>query len=159
MGDDAPEARLRALGLTLPVLSPARGNYARARLDGTTLYLAGHGPAPDPEGRRPTGRVGAELTLEDGYAAARSAGLALLATVRGELGSLDRVHAVLRVLGMVNVAPGFDASPPVIDGCSDLFIEVFGPEVGSHARSAIGVAALPYGLPVEIEAVFAVRAG
>lgn len=154
-GADGPDARLAALGLSLPVLSPPRGHYVRARREGDTLYLAGHGPAPDADGRRPTGRVGSDLTPEAGYAAARSAGLALLATMRAELGSLDRVRAILRVFGMVNVAPGFDATPPVIDGCSDLFIEVFGPEVGRHARSAIGVAALPYGLPVEIEAVVA----
>lgn len=155
--DAAPEARLAALGLRLPTLSPPRGHYVRARRDGATLYLAGHGPPPDADGRRPTGKVGLDLTLEEGYAAARGAGLALLATIVGELGSLSRVRAVLRVFGMVNVGPGFAATPLVIDGCSDLFLAVFGPEIGAHARSAIGVAALPYDLAIEIEAVIAVR--
>lgn len=152
-----PEARLASLGLRLPTLSEPRGHYVRARRDADTLYLAGHGPPPDAEGRRPVGKVGTDLTLEEGYAAARQAGLALLATIAAELGSLARVRAVLRVFGMVNVGPGFAATPLVIDGCSDLLIEVFGVEVGRHARSAIGVAALPFDLPVEIEAIVAVR--
>ena len=155
---DGPEGRLRALGLELPALSVPRGNYVRARPDGRTLYLAGHGPPPDAEGRRITGKVGSDLTLAEGYEAARRAGLGLLATLATELGDLRRVEAVLRVFGMVNVAPGFVALPEVIDGCSDLLVAVFGPEVGRHARSAIGVAALPHDLAVEIEAVVAVRA-
>jgi enamine deaminase RidA (YjgF/YER057c/UK114 family) len=154
---ETPEERLRALGLELPVLSAPRGNYVRARRHGSLLYLAGHGPVPDADGRRPSGKVGANLTLEQGYAAARSAGLGLLATLAAELGDLSRVTAVIRVFGMVNGAPGFVATPSVIDGCSDLLIEVFGAEIGAHARSAIGVAELPYDLPVEIEAVVAVR--
>ena len=153
-----PEERLRALGLELPVLSVPRGQYVRARHHGSLLYLAGHGPVADAGGRRPSGKIGATLTPEEGYAAARSAGLGLLATLATELGELSRVTAVLRIFGMVNGAPGFVATPGVIDGCSDLFIEVFGPDIGAHARSAIGVAELPYDLPVEIEAVVAVRA-
>lgn len=152
-----PEARLAALGLVLPTLSAPRGDYVRARRDGHTLYLAGHGPAPDTMGRRPTGKVGTDLTVEQGYEAARRAGLGLLATLALELGSLSRVRAVLRIFGMVNVAPGFTATPRVIDGCSNLLVAVFGPEVGHHTRSAIGVAALPFDLPVEIEAIVAVR--
>lgn len=152
-----PEERLRALGLELPILSAPRGNYVRARRHGSLLYLAGHGPVPGVDGRRPTGKVGAGLTPDEGYAAARSAGLGLLATLAAELGELSRVRAVLRVFGMVNGAPGFVATPAVIDGCSDLLVAVFGPDVGSHARSAIGVAELPFDLPVEIEAVVAVR--
>jgi enamine deaminase RidA (YjgF/YER057c/UK114 family) len=152
-----PEERLRVLGLDLPVLSERRGNYVRVRRHGSLLYLAGHGPVPDPDGRRPSGKIGASLTPEEGYDAARSAGLGLLATLATELGELSRVTAVLRVFGMVNGAPGFVATPGVIDGCSDLLIEVFGPEIGAHARSAIGVAELPYDMPVEIEAVVAVR--
>ena len=151
------EARLRALGIELPALSVPRGNYIRARRHGSTLHLAGHGPAPDATGLRITGKVGAGVTPEQAYEAARRAGLGLLATLSAELGDLGRVEAVLRVFGMVNVAPGFVALPEVIDGCSDLLIAVFGPEVGRHARSAIGVAALPYDLAVEIEAVVAIR--
>jgi enamine deaminase RidA (YjgF/YER057c/UK114 family) len=153
---DTPEERLRALGLELPALSPPRGHYVRARRHGSLLYLAGHGPAPDDDGRRPSGKVGSILTLEEGYAAARGAGLALLATMAAELGELSRVTAVLRVFGMVNGAPGFVATPKVIDGCSDLLVEVFGEEVGRHVRSAIGVAELPWDMPVEVEAVVAV---
>jgi enamine deaminase RidA (YjgF/YER057c/UK114 family) len=153
----SPEDRLRDLGLELPVLSTPRGAYVRARRHGSTLYLAGHGPPPDADGHRPHGKIGTDLTLEAGYAAARGAGLALLATLAAELGALSRVAAVLRIFGMVNVAPGFDATPKVIDGCSDLLLEVFGPEIGRHARSAVGVAELPFGLPVEIEAVVAIR--
>lgn len=139
------------------MLSPARGHYVRARRHGNLLFLAGHGPPPDADGVRPRGRLGAELSIEEGYVHARNAGLAILATLRAELGELSRVERVLRVFGMVHVAPGFDATPPVVDGCSDLFLAVFGPEIGAHARSAIGVAALPYGLPVEIEATVVVQ--
>lgn len=152
-----PEQRLRALGLELPTLSEPRGHYVRARRHGSILYLAGHGPAPDADGKRVTGKVGADVSLEQGYDAARRAGLGLLATLATELGDLGRVEAVLRVFGMVNVAPGFAELPAVIDGCSDLLVAVFGPEAGPHARSAIGVAALPYDLAVEVEAVVAIR--
>jgi len=155
--DDAtPEARLAALGLQLPTLSEPRGAYVRARREGSLLFVAGHGPAPDEDGRRPTGKVGAELTAQEGYDAARRAGLGILATLAGELGQLSRVRAVIRVLGFVNVAPGFTATPSVIDGCSELLVAVFGEAVGRHARSAVGVAMLPYDLPVECEAVVAV---
>lgn len=152
-----PEARLAALGLRLPTLSTPRGAYVRTRRTGSLLFIAGHGPAPDDDGRRPTGKVGAELTVEEGYDAARRAGLGILATLATELGELSRVSAVVRVLGFVNVAPGFTATPPVIDGCSDLLVAVFGEEIGRHARSAVGVAMLPYDLPVECEAVVEVR--
>ncbi|HET7702140.1 MAG TPA: RidA family protein [Candidatus Limnocylindrales bacterium] len=153
----APEERLSALGLNLPTLSEPRGLYVRARRHGSILYLAGHGPAPDGDGNRLVGKVGADLTLAQGYEAARRAGLGLIATLAAELGDLRRVTAILRVFGMVNVAPGFVALPAVIDGCSDLLVAVFGPEAGPHARSAIGVAALPHDLAVEIEAVVAIR--
>ena len=154
---DTPEARLAALGLSLPQLSAVRGNYVRARRAGDLLFLAGHGPAPDAAGERPRGRVGAELTLEDGYEAARRCGLALLSTLKTELGELSRVAAVLRVLGFVRCGPGFEATPSVIDGCSDLLVAVLGPDVGRHARAAVGVEMLPFGMPVEIEALVAFR--
>jgi enamine deaminase RidA (YjgF/YER057c/UK114 family) len=157
MNAETPEARLAALGLTLPDLSPPRGAYVRARRAGSLLFVAGHGPAPDAEGRRPTGTIGGTLTPEEGYDAARRAGLGILATLLAELGHLSRVTAVIKVLGFVNVAPGFTATPSVIDGCSDLLVAVFGEAVGRHTRSAIGVAMLPYDLPVECEAVVAVR--
>lgn len=151
-GQGTPEERLARLGLTLPVLPPPRGRYLRTRRVGDHVHLAGHGPPPDASGVRPVGRVGETYDLGQGYDLARRAGLALLSSLKTELGELSRVSAVVRVLGMVNVAPGFDATPAVIDGCSDLFIEVFGEEVGGHVRSAVGVAALPYGMPLEIEA-------
>ena len=156
MASLTPEQRLADLGLHLPVLSAPRGSYVRARRAGSVLYLAGHGPAPDADGHRPTGKVGAELTLEEGYEMAWRAGLGLVATLVAELGQLSRVQAILRVHGMVNVAPGFLATPRVIDGCSDLLVAVFGEDVGRHARSAIGVAMLPYDLPVECEATVAI---
>ncbi len=152
-----PEERLAALGLSLPVLSEVRGNYVRARRHGRNVYLAGHGPAPDIDGHRPTGKVGSDLTAAEAYDAARGAGLALLSTLAAEVGELSRVEAILHVFGMVNVAPGFAATPGVIDGCSDLLVAVFGPAVGRHTRTAVGVAALPFDLPVEIEAIVAIR--
>lgn len=152
-----PAERLAALGLALPVLSPMRGNYVRARRIGDLVWLAGHGPAPDAAGERPRGRVGAELTFAEGYAAAARCGLALLATLEAELGDLGRVAAVVRLQGFVRCAPGFEATPKVVDGCSDLLVAVLGPEVGRHVRAALGAAMLPYGMPVEIEALVAVR--
>lgn len=152
-----PEERLAGLGLALPVLSKMRGNYVRARRHGDLVYLAGHGPAPDAAGLRPSGRVGAELTVEEAYDAARRCGLGLLATLKTELGELSRVTAVLRVQGFVRCGPGFEATPAVIDGCSDLLVAVFGPEIGKHVRAALGAEMLPFGMPVEIEALVAVR--
>ena len=157
--DPTPEARLRELGLSLPVLSTARGHYVRARRHGSLVFVAGHGPPPNADGRRPAGKVGRDLDEREAYEAARGAGLAILTTLTNELGDLGRVAAVLRIFGMVNCAPGFTAMPAVIDGCSDLLLDVFGPEVGAHARAAVGVAELPFDLPVEIEAVVAVRDG
>lgn len=153
-----PEDRLRELGLSLPVLSPARGHYVRARRHGSLVFVAGHGPPPGADGTRPAGKVGRDLDERQAYEAARGAGLAILTTLSAELGDLGRVGAVLRIFGMVNCAPGFIAMPAVIDGCSDLFLTVFGPEIGAHARAAVGVAELPFDLPVEIEAVVAIRA-
>jgi enamine deaminase RidA (YjgF/YER057c/UK114 family) len=140
----------------LPRLDPPRGLYQRTRRAGDVVYVAGHGPPPGPDGTRPTGRVGAEHDVAAARGFARGAGLAIIASLRDELGELSAVRSVLRVFGMVAVAPGFDATPAVIDGCSEVLLEVFGAEVGGHARSAIGVAALPYGLPVEVEATVSV---
>lgn len=106
---------------------------------------------------KPLGKVGADVSAEQGYAAARLCALAMLASLQAELGSLDRVERWLRVFGMVNAAPEFNALPGVINGCSELLIDVFGESVGGHARSAIGVAELPFGAPVEIEAEVAIR--
>ena len=150
------ESRLKELGIELPAVATPVANYVSAKRVGSLLFVAGHGPARDKDGNRPIGKVGRELTPEQGYDAARLCGLNLLATMRAELGSLDRVRQILKMLGMVNCAPGFDQTPPVVNGCSDLFVEVFG-EAGRHARSAVGMAELPSSIPVEIEVIVEVQ--
>jgi len=145
------EANLKRLGITLdPVTAPV-ANYVNAVRAGNLLFLSGKGPAAV-DGLRPQGKLGREFTVEQGYKFARSVGLALLAVMKSELGSLDRVKRVVKVLGMVNAEPEFGDQPKVINGCSDLFVEVFG-ERGRHARSAVGMGSLPMGIPVEIEVV------
>jgi enamine deaminase RidA (YjgF/YER057c/UK114 family) len=151
------EEKLKEMGLALPPPMQApqgmRLPFASVRVSGNRAYVSGHGPV-DMTGAmaEPLGKVGAELTVEQGYEAARQTGLAILGSLRRELGDLDRITAWLRVFGMVNVAPGFDQTPRVINGFSDLIIELYGPEVGAHARSAVGLAELPLRIPVEIEA-------
>jgi enamine deaminase RidA (YjgF/YER057c/UK114 family) len=148
------DERLTELGIQLPEVFPPVGNYVGCVVDGDVVYVGGHGPA---NGNSVVlGKVGADLTLEDGYAAARLTGLSILATLRSELGSLDRVERIVKLFGMVNVAPGFDRTPGVIDGCSDLLVEVFG-EAGRHTRSAVGLAELPFGIAVEIELIARLR--
>lgn len=151
------EAMLKELRLVLPgpMIAPAGMPlpFAMARVRGNRVYIAGHGPlTPDGTLAGPFGKVGADLTVEQGYAAARQTGLAILSSVRRAIGDLDRVSAWLRVFGMVNAAPGFTEMPKVINGFSDLIHEVFGLEIGQHARSAVGLAELPLRIPVEIEA-------
>ena len=145
------ENRLKNLGIELPQLSAPVANYVNAVRTGKLLFLAGKGPSAV-DGLRPQGRVGRDFTVEQAYRFARSTGLALLAVMRAELGSLDRVKRVVKVLGMVNAEPDFHDQPKVINGCSDLFVEVFG-DAGRHARSAVGMGSLPNGIPVEIEAI------
>jgi enamine deaminase RidA (YjgF/YER057c/UK114 family) len=108
-------------------------------------------------GVKPKGKLGRELSVEDGYAAARAAALSILASLKQELGDLDRVKRVIRLFGMVNVTPGFDRMPEVIDGASDFFYELLGPQSGQHARSAVGMAELPHGIPVEINGEFELK--
>ena len=148
-------ARLEALGIVLPAPFPPAGSYVPAVLQGDLLHVGGHGPIDGDEIVR--GKVGADLDLAGGRRAARMTGLSLLATVQAELGDLDRVRRIVKVFGMVNVAPGFDQMPAVIDGCSDLFLEIFG-EAGRHTRSAVGMASLPFGIAVEIELIAQVYA-
>lgn len=154
-----PTERLAKLQLTLPEpMQTASLPFDLARLDGQMLYLSGHVPTnPDGSLAQPLGKVGAEITPEQAYAAARAVGLGLLSTIVAAVGSLDRVEAWLKLFGMVNVAPGFKNIPPVINGASDLLLEVFGEEIGAHTRSAVGMAELPFGVPVEIEAQLRVR--
>ena len=137
-------------------MSSPVANYVNAVRTGNLLFLAGKGPRPGKDGRRPKGKVGREYTVEQGYQHARTVGLDLLAVMRAELGSLDKVKRVVKVLGMVNAVPEFDDQPKVINGCSDLFVEVFG-ERGKHARSAVGMGSLPMGIPVEIECIVEVE--
>ena len=145
------ERRLRQLGIALPETPPPVANYVNAVRAGNLLFLAGKGPSAV-DGLRPAGKLGREFNLEQGYKFARSTGLALLAVMRAELGSLDRVKRVVKLLGMVNAMPEFTDQPKVINGCSDLLVEVFG-ERGRHARSAVCVGSLPNGIPVEIEVI------
>jgi enamine deaminase RidA (YjgF/YER057c/UK114 family) len=151
-----PEKRLKDLGIELGTVSPPVANYVNAVRTGNLLFLAGKGPRAGNDGRRPKGKVGREFTVEQAYGHARSVGLDLIAVMRAELGSLDRVTRIVKLLGMVNAVPEFEDHPKVINGCSDLFVEIFG-ELGRHARSAVGMGSLPMGIPVEIECVVEVR--
>ncbi len=158
------EDRLRKLGLVLPPPpSPPPGvvlPFRFVRVVGSRALVSGHGPQnPDGTFAPPFGKVGAEVTLEQGYMAARLTGLSILGSLTRALGDLDRIGAWTRVFGMVASAPGFRSQPAVINGFSDLILEVFGPDVGAHSRSAVGMAELPFGLPVEIEAEVELRDG
>ncbi len=148
-----PEARLVQLGIELPPVPEPKGLYKPLVVVGGLAYTSGHLPT-GPDGKLTVGRVGAELDEQAGAAAARQAGLAILATVRAALGSLDRVRRVVKLLGVVNCTPDFTRQPVVLNGCSQLLADVFGPDRGVGARSAVGVGSLPLGVPVEIEAVF-----
>ena len=146
------EERLVDLGIELPPVPAPAGNYVHAVRTGNLLYLSGKGPG------NVTGKVGGGISVEDAYRHARETGLILIAVMRQELGSLDRVNRIVKVLGMVNAVPDFGQQPKVINGCSDLFVEVFG-EKGRHARSAVGMGSLPGGIPVEIEVIVEVADG
>ena len=140
--------RLVELGIVLPPVSPPAGNYLGCVVQGDLVYVGGHGPV---DGATIVhGKVGADLTLDEGREAARMTALSILATLQSELGDLDRIIRIVKVFGMVNVAPGFNQTPAVIDGCSDLLVDVFG-EAGRHTRSAVGLAELPFDIAVEIE--------
>ena len=150
------EARLKELGIVLPALPKPVANYLPYRLAGNILYLAGQGPL-DESGRQMTGKLGAEISIEEGYRRARRVGLGLLAAMRDALGSLDRVDYIVKLLGMVNAEPDFEDHPKVINGCSDLLVNVLG-AAGRHARSAVGMGSLPNRIMVEIEAILLIRA-
>ena len=150
------EDRVSALGLALPPpLKPPAGivlPFQFVRVVGRRALIAGHGPqAADGSIAMPVGKVGRELTLDQGYAAARLVALAMLGSLKRTLGDLDRIVAWSRIFGMVNSAPGFNRQPLVINGCSDLILELFGSDIGAHSRSAVGMAELPFDIPVEIE--------
>ncbi len=145
----SPEARLKALGITLPVAPKPIASYVPAVRTGNLVFLSGQGPLADGK-PTVTGKVGGELTEEAGNKAARATMLVLLGVLRAEIGSLDRVRRVVKLVGFVNSAPGFTRQPWVVNGASDLLIEIFG-DAGRHARSSIGVSELPLNIPVEIE--------
>ncbi len=150
------EAKLTAMGLVLPPpVTPPPGvvlPFEFVRIAGRRAMISGHGPQ-DADGSfaRPLGKLGADLTVEQGYRAARLTGLSILGSLKRAVGDLDRVRAWTRVFGMVNSAPGFNAQPSVINGFSELILELYGPERGAHCRSAVGLAELPFDIPVEIE--------
>ncbi|HVQ02517.1 MAG TPA: RidA family protein [Burkholderiaceae bacterium] len=151
------ESRLAALGLQLPapIRLPAgvKFPFQFVRIAGTRAFVSGHGPQnADGSLAQPLGKLGRELTVEQGYGQARTVALTILGSLQRALGDLDRVRQWNRVFGMVNSAPGFNQQPAVINGFSDLILELYGPEAGGHARSAVGMAELPFDIPVEIEA-------
>lgn len=147
----SPEERLVALGLELPATAPPMFSYVSTRVAGDLLYISGQGPR-EPSGSYRAGKVGSDVSLEQAYADARLTGLHVLAVAKEHLGELSRVKAVIKVFGMVNATADFDRHPQVINGCSDVLVEVLG-EAGRHARSAVGMGSLPGGMTVEIEAV------
>lgn len=150
------EERLQALGLVLPAALqlPAGATlpFPWVRVVAGRALISGHGPTnADGSLAQPLGKLGAQLTIEQGYAAARLTGLAILASLKRELGELDRIARWVRIFGMVNSAPGFNRQPAVINGFTDLIVEIFGADTGAHARSAVGMAELPFDIPVEVE--------
>jgi enamine deaminase RidA (YjgF/YER057c/UK114 family) len=150
------DARIAELGLALPPLPKPAGVYKPAVTVDRCVYLSGHGPLQG-DGSLIKGRLGADLDVDAGKNAARQTGLAMLATLKAHLGSLDRVDRVVKILGMVQCTPEFGQQPAVINGCSELFREVFGEELGVGARSAVGFSALPGGMAIEIEAIFSLK--
>ena len=153
MSANTPEQAFAQTGLILPPAPKPMGVYKPCLIDGNHLYVSGHGTVQT-DGSLIIGRIGDDLDIEQGKAAARQVGLAILATIRANLGSLDRVKRVIKVLGMVNCTADFGRHPYVINGCSELFAAVWGPDNGIGVRSAVGMGSLPDNIPVEIEALF-----
>ena len=147
------EERLSALGLTLPVLPTSKGIYKRCLQIDKLLYVSGHISVND-DGSYLTGKLGKDISEEDGKIAARQSALAILTSIKAELGDLDKIKRVVKVLGMVNSTPDFERHALVINGCSELFVQLWGEDDGKGVRSAVGLASLPFGVAVEIEAIF-----
>jgi enamine deaminase RidA (YjgF/YER057c/UK114 family) len=150
-----PEEKIASLGLTLPTVATPVANYVPYRMAGNLLYLSGQGPRL-PGGGMGIGKLGRDVSIEQGYEHAKFTGLSLLATAKAAIGELSRIEATIKLLGMVNAEPDFGDHPKVINGCSDLFVEVLG-DAGRHARSAVGMGSLPGGISVEIEAIFLIK--
>jgi YjgF/chorismate_mutase-like putative endoribonuclease len=155
------EAKLKAMGYTLPPpFTFPKNNRTGCTQIGNLLLLSGHGlELPKLPGVRQSGKLGLDVSLEEGYATARAVALTMMATIKAHAGELDRVKRVLRLFGMVNCTPDFTQQPQIIDGASDLFFELWGPESGKHARSAVGHVSLPRGIAVEINGEFEIAAG
>jgi len=150
-----PETRLQELHITLPPAPKPMAKYKTAVLAGNMLYVSGHGPLK-PDGKLIQGRIGVDMTPEQGKEAARAVGLAILATVRNTLGTLDKVKRLVKTLGMVNCTTDFKDQPAVINGFSELMADIFGEDAGVGARSAVGMRSLPSNIPVEVECIFEV---
>lgn len=148
-----PEQRLAALQVSLPVIPRPRAIYKPCLVDGKYLYVSGHVPVRD-DGTRMTGKVGLDMDADQARIVARHVGMCILSSIRNQLGSLDKVRRVIKVLGMVNATPDFEKHPHVINGCSELFAEIWGEENGIGVRSAVGMGSLPDRVPVEVEALF-----
>jgi enamine deaminase RidA (YjgF/YER057c/UK114 family) len=154
----ALESKLIAMGHTLPEpFKFPKPNRTGCVVVGAVIFVSGHGRNLSGPAVKASGKLGRDVTIEEGYATARAAALSMLASLKHELGDLDRIKRVIRLFGMVNVVPGFDRMPEVIDGASDFFYELLGPQFGRHARSAVGMAELPHGIPVEINGEFELK--
>jgi enamine deaminase RidA (YjgF/YER057c/UK114 family) len=153
----SPETRLRRLGIELPPAPQPVATYVPAVVVGNMLYVAGHTPRRPDGSPGYQGKVGEDFTVEEAYEAARVSGINILSTVRNTLGSLDRVVRLVRTFGMVNAVPDFGQHPQVINGCSDLLVEIFGPDAGKGTRAAVGMGSLPFGMAVEIETFWEIR--
>jgi enamine deaminase RidA (YjgF/YER057c/UK114 family) len=157
MANNNIEQKLTALGLSLPVLPSSKGIYKRCLSDGNKLYLSGH-ISVNTDGSPITGKLGKDLDEEQGKIAARQCGLAMLSAIKEELGTLDKIKRVIKLLGMVNATPDYEKHPVVINGCSELFVQLWGDDNGKGVRSAVGMGSLPGNVAVEIEAIFEIDA-
>ena len=153
MSNKSIEEKLKELGYELPTLPASKGIYKRCLIDGKNLYVSGH-ISVNTDGSSITGKLGKELTEEQGKVAARQCGLAILSSLKSELGDLKKIKRVMKVLGMVNATPDYEKHPIVINGCSELFVELWGEDNGKGVRSAVGMGSLPGNVAVEIEAMF-----
>jgi enamine deaminase RidA (YjgF/YER057c/UK114 family) len=158
MENNSADKNFEALGLSLPPAPKPLGVYKPCLIDGKYLYLSGHGGWKD-DGTLIIGKVGVDIDIEDAKLAARQVGLTMLSTIRENIGSFDKIKRVIKVLGMVNSSPEFERHPFVINGCSELFASIWGPDNGVGVRSAVGMGSLPDNIPVEIEAMFELHEG